>query len=75
MDLDWNSIFEQRPDLKPPGYEEAVVMARLDSQLRYEQIGKKRAGSSGKVKHGKFPGMKHRQNDPLHHDALMEVKE
>lgn len=63
-DLDWDKIFAEHPELEPPAYTEAVEQAQLDSQSRYERIGKKRAGSSGKVKQGKFPGMKHRQPDP-----------
>jgi hypothetical protein len=57
--LNWNEIFAKRPDLKPPGYEEAVEQAALDSQSRYERIGKKRAGSSGKQKIASFPSLKH----------------
>jgi len=58
-DLDWDAIFERRPDLAPPGYQEAVEQAYVDSKLRYERQGRKRAGSSGKSKGGKFPGLKH----------------
>lgn len=57
--MDWSEIFRRRPDLAPPGYEEAVVQAQILSQERYERIGKKRAGTSGKSKPGKFPGLKH----------------
>ena len=58
-DLNWNAIFERRPDLAPPGYEEAVQQAHEDSELRYERLGRKRAGSSGRSKGGQFPGLKH----------------
>jgi len=58
-DLDWTAIFERRPDLAPPGYQEAVEQAHVDSELRYERQGRKRAGGSGKSKGGKFPGLKH----------------
>lgn len=58
-DLDWNEIFRKRPDLKPPGYEEAVVKAFMDSQIRYERLGKKRAGSSGKSRPSHYPSLKH----------------
>ena len=58
-DLDWDAIFERRLDLAPPGYQEAVEQAQVDSELRYERQGRKRAGGSGKSKGGKFPGLKH----------------
>lgn len=58
-DLDWEAIFERRPDLAPPGYREAVQQAHKDSELRYERLGHKRAGSSGRSKGGRFPGLKH----------------
>ena len=58
-ELDWNAIFERRPDLAPPGYEEAVRLAHEDSERRYERLGRKRAGSSGRSKGGQFPGLKH----------------
>lgn len=61
---DWRQIFENRPDLAPPGYEQAVLAAQIDSETRYIKVGRKRAGISGKAKGGKFPGMKHRQSDP-----------
>ena len=58
-DLDWGAIFDRRPDLAPPGYEEAVQQAREDSERRYERLGRKRAGGSGRSKGGKFPGLKY----------------
>ena len=58
-DLDWGAIFERRPDLASPGYEEAVQQAHEDFQRRYERLGRKRAGSSGRSKGGQFPGLKH----------------
>lgn len=58
-DLDWDAIFERRPDLAPPGYYEAVRLAHEDSERRYERQGRKRAGSSGRSKGGQFPGLKH----------------
>ena len=58
-DLDWGAIFERRPDLAPPGYEKAVQQAHEDSERRYERLGRKRAGSSGRSKGGQFPGLKH----------------
>ena len=58
-DLDWDAIFERRPDLAPPGYHEAVRLAHEDSERRYERQGRKRAGSSGRSKGGQFPGLKH----------------
>jgi hypothetical protein len=57
--LDWSEIFRRRPDLKPPGYDEAALEAREASQERYERLGKRRAGKSGKSKPGRFPGLKH----------------
>ena len=61
-DLDWGAIFKRRPDLAPPGYEEAVQQAHEDSERRYERLGRKRAGSSGRSKGGQFPGLKHGAN-------------
>lgn len=58
-DLDWEAVFERRPDLAPPGFYEAAEQAQRDSERRYERQGRKRAGSSGKSKGGKFPGLKH----------------
>lgn len=57
--MDWAEIFLKRPDLAPPGYEEAVAKAKVASQQRYERVGKRRAGKSGKSKPGKFPSLKH----------------
>ena len=57
--MDWGEIFRKRPDLAPPGYEEAVKEAQAASQERYERLGKRRAGKSGKSKPGRFPGLKH----------------
>ena len=58
-DLDWSAIFEERPDLAPPRYKEAVMLALQDSERRYEKLGRKRAGKSGRSKGGQFPGLKH----------------
>ena len=58
-DLDWGEIFRQRPDLAPPGFEEAVQAGQDRSKERYERLGKRRAGKSGKSKPGRFPGLKH----------------
>lgn len=57
--LDWAAIFERRRDLAPPGYEQAVQAGQERSKARYERIGKRRAGKSGKSKPGRFPGLKH----------------
>jgi len=65
--MNWNLIFERRPDLEPPGYREAAGLAPSDSELRYQRNGRKRAGSSGKSKAEplqrqglrRFNGMKH----------------
>ena len=61
-DLDWGEIFRKRPDLAPPGYAEAVQAGQEKSRQRYEEIGRKRAGKSGKSKRGRFPGLKHGSN-------------
>ena len=58
-ELDWTAIFQRRPDLAPPGYEEAVVQAQEDSERKYERLGRRRAGKSGRSKGGQFPGLKH----------------
>jgi hypothetical protein len=58
-ELDWDAIFRQRPDLAPPGYYEAVEQAQQDSELKYERLGRRRAGKSGRSKGGQFPGLKH----------------
>jgi hypothetical protein len=58
-ELDWDAIFRQRPDLAPPGYHEAVEQAQQDSELKYERLGRRRAGKSGRSKSGQFPGLKH----------------
>lgn len=58
-DLDWGEIFKRRPDLAPPGYEEAAAEAAKLTQERYERIGKRRAGKSGKSKRTHFPSLKH----------------
>lgn len=60
MELDWQAIFQQRPDLAPPGYEDAVRQAITDSKLRYERNGRRRAGVSGKSKAAtRFNSLKH----------------
>ena len=58
-ELNWTEIFERCPHLAPPGYEEAVQAGQERSKERYERLGKKRAGTSGKSKPGRFPGLKH----------------
>jgi len=58
-ELNWTEIFERCPHLAPPGYEKAVQAGQERSKERYERLGKKRAGTSGKSKGGKFPGLKH----------------
>jgi len=36
--IDWSAIFERRPDLKPPGYEETVqIMQTLKQEKTNEQ--------------------------------------
>jgi len=71
--LDWNEIFQRRPDLAPPGYEEAVRDAIAISEQRYAKFGKKRAKGSNSRKpttesrqaadarQRKFPSLKHGQ--------------
>jgi hypothetical protein len=58
-ELDWTAISQRRPDLSPPGYEEAVARAQEDSERKYERLGRRRAGKSGRSKGGQFPGLKH----------------
>ena len=74
--LDWSEIFRQRPDLAPPGYEEAIGAAREATERRYEQNGRKRAKGASKrtvrnesravtrQREQKFNGMKHSSKDP-----------
>lgn len=74
-DLNWTEIFERRPDLKPPGYEEATEAAKAATEERYKVHGKKRAKGSNaaKPKHesrqaadarrAKYPSIKHSQQD------------
>ena len=63
MALDWQEIFKRRPDLEPPGYKEAAAAGQAKSQERYERLGKRRAGHSGRSKPGKFPSLKHSGQD------------
>jgi len=60
--LDWAEIFRKRPELAPPGYADAVQAGQERSKERYERLGKKRAGKSGKSKTGRFPGLKHKSD-------------
>ena len=74
--LDWSEIFRQRPDLAPPGYEEAIEAAREATERRYEQNGRKRAKGSSKrsarienravtrEREKRFNSMKHGSKDP-----------
>ena len=74
--VDWDEVFLRRPDLKPPGYEEAVAAAKAASESRYEVYGRKRAkgASTRKVRNEnravtrqreqRFNGMKHDSKDP-----------
>ena len=74
-ELDWTELFKKRPDLSPPGYEEAVRDVKAISEARYEKHGRKRAkGSNAKkplqesrqaadARKRKFPSMKHGQQD------------
>jgi len=74
--LDWSEIFRQRPDLAPPGYEEAIEAAREATEQRYERNGRKRAKGASKrtvrnesravtrQREQKFNGMKHGSKDP-----------
>jgi len=57
--LDWAEIFRKRPELAPPGYEQAAETGRARSEERYQRIGKRRAGTSGKSKPPRFPSLKH----------------
>lgn len=55
--VDWDGIFERRPDLRPPGYEEAV------SQVR-EQPRRERKRSRAKGKEARLTSIKHTNPDP-----------
>jgi hypothetical protein len=35
---DWAAIFERRPDLKPPGYEETVASMKTQSKETYDNL-------------------------------------
>ena len=56
-EINWTEIFERRPDLRPPGYEEAV------SQVR-ERPKRERKRSRTKAKEARFTGLKHTNPDP-----------
>jgi len=60
--LDWAEIFRKRPELAPPGYADALKAGQERSKERYERLGKKRAGKSGKSKTGRIPGLKHKSD-------------
>ena len=74
-DLNWTEIFERRPDLKPPGYEEASEAAKAATEERYRVYGKKRAKGSNAAKpkyesrqaadarRARYPSIKHSQQD------------
>ena len=74
-DLDWTQIFEARPDLAPPGYEEATKAAKAATEERYRVHGRKRAKGSNAAKpkqesrqaadarRAKYPSIKHSQQD------------
>ena len=53
--VDWGEIFKRRPDLAPPGYEEAaaVVVERWKDRPK---CGKPKRGNRKK---GKWPSVKH----------------
>jgi len=71
--LDWTEIFARRPDLAPPGYEEACKAAKTVTEKRYRVNGKKRAKGTNarkqkienrlktaeRERRAKFPSMKH----------------
>jgi len=59
MRLDWDEIFSKRPDLDSPGYGQASEAGRARSEERYQRVGKRRAGTSGKSKPPMFPSLKH----------------
>ena len=56
-EINWTEIFERRPDLKPPGYEEAV------SQVR-ERPKRERRRSRAKGKEARLTSIKHTNPDP-----------
>jgi len=73
--LDWTEIFKARPDLAPPGYEEACAAAKLKTAERYKIHGKKRAKGSNAAKpkqesrqaadarRSRYPSIKHSQQE------------
>jgi len=61
--LSWTEIFASRPDLEPPGYREGVMAGQARSQERYERLGRRRAGHSGRSKEAKYPSLKHSYQD------------
>lgn len=69
---DWDSIFERRPDLEPPGYREAAGLAPADSERRYERNGRKRAGSSGKSKGEPLGGQGLRRFNGIKHSGTQD---
>ena len=56
-EIDWTEIFERRPDLKPPGYEETVEA--LKQRPRRE-----RKRSRAKGKEARLTSIKHTNPDP-----------
>ncbi len=56
-EIDWTEIFERRPDLSPPGYEEAVEALK-------QRPKRERKRSRTKGKEAKFTGLKHTNPDP-----------
>ena len=75
MEIDWTAIFQARPDLAPPDYEEASKAAKEKTAERYRVHGKKRAKGSNAAKpkqesrqaadarRAKYPSIKHSQQE------------
>jgi len=75
MNTDWNEVFKRRPDLAPPGYEEACLAGKAASAERYKKNGFKRAkGSNARkplresrqaadARRTRFPSIKHSQQN------------
>ena len=57
-EIDWTEIFERRPDLKPPGYEETVEALKQRGPRRE----RKRSRANGKE--ARLTSIKHTNPDP-----------
>lgn len=58
-EINWTEIFERRPDLKPPGYEETVEALKQRPPRE-----RKKAKSKAKTKKAHLTSIKHTNPDP-----------